>query len=160
MEPNVPKYMTPNFIELPHALIVDFANELMPLMNLMVEFSPYFTDRDYEQVVHSLFSVITYKQDIDFRLAEFSQSVMETYINPYSRIHGRISNQRLFEISGMLVCVGRQIYERINSMSGYIYGVFPYTVSLIHFNCEIYFKNVSMLNYDIELNHKPYSFLS
>lgn len=63
MEPQRPQYMAPNLMELPHSLFLDLAVELAPLRNLIVEFYPYFTDRDYEQTVKRLIKSITHKAD-------------------------------------------------------------------------------------------------
>lgn len=155
MEPQRPQYMAPNLMELPHSLFLDLAVELAPLRNLIVEFYPYFTDRDYEQTVKRLIKSITHKADIDYQLAEFSISTMENHFQCY----GMASEAKLFEVQQLLVAVGRAVYNKINGMSGYVCDVFPYVYSGMQLNCEVFLRNVSQLNYDIELNHKPFEFM-
>lgn len=155
MEPQQPQYMAPTLQELPHSLFLDLAAELTPLRNLIIEFYPYFTDRDYEQTVKRLIKAITHKTDIDYQLASFSIETMENHFNCYRMA----SESKLFEIQQLLVRVGRDVYNKINGMSGYVCDVFPYVYSGMQLNCEIFLRNVAHLNYDIELNHKPFQFM-
>lgn len=154
MEPQTPSYMAPNLLELPKSLFIDLGEELLPIINLQVEFYPYYTPRDYEKTVKKLLASITHQQDIDYQLAEFSMQIMEEYFSLFNCV----SQARLSEVQMLLMLVGRRVYDKIAGLSGYVYGVFPYTYMDMQLNCEVYLRNMAHLNYDIELNHKPFEF--
>lgn len=155
MEPNQPPYMAPNLTELPKSVFLDFGDQLIPLINLMVEFYPYYGDRDYEQTVKSLMTAITHQQDIDYQIAEFAMQTMENYF----KLYNKATPARLSEVEQLLMIVARNVYTKISGMSGYVYGIFPYRMAGMQLNCELYLQNVSHLNYDIDLNHKPFEFM-
>lgn len=164
MEPAQPSYMAPNLTELPKSVFLDFGDQLLPLINLMVEFFPYYGEREYEQTIKSLMTCVTHQNDIDYQLAEFAMQTMETYFRVYvntpsSNLYNKVSQARLSEVEQLLMIVGRNVYDKISGMSGYVYGVFPYRMAGMQLNCELYLQNVTHLNYDIELNHKPFEFM-
>lgn len=154
MEPVAPPYVAPNFTELPKSLFMDLGPELMPIINLMIEFYPYYTEREYETTVKKLISAINHQTDIDYQIVEFSMQIMEDYFNVYKSA----SSDRLFEVQLILIDVARNVYNKIAGQSGYVYGVFPYTYIDMRMNRELYLKNMTHLNYDIELN-RPFQFM-
>ena len=155
MEPIRPAFMAPNLTELPHSLILDFTAELQPLRNLIVECHPLYVDRDLEKTVKKMLLAITHKSDIEYQLAEFSMQAIEEFFNPYQYCYDQA---KLSEVQQIFIMVGRNIYNKINSMSGYVSGIFPYTYAGIRYNSEVLLRNVTHLNYDIELAQKPFHF--
>ena len=154
METASPSYMTPNLMELPKSIFIDFGSELQPLVNLMTEFYPYYSNRDYRHTVKKLISAISHQHDIDYQLADFSVEIMSEFFEPFNCA----SQAKLSEVQNTLMFVGRNIYNKIACMSGYVYGVFPYVFKDMSLNCELYLINTMHLNYAIEMNHKPFSF--
>ncbi len=154
MEQMTPPFVAPNLTELPHSLFLDFTAELLPMRNLIVEFHPYFTERDLESAVKRLFRAITYQNDIEYSLAEFSAQLVDDFLTPYNCA----SQAKLFEVQQRVMAVGFSIFNKINGMSGYVSGVFPYSYSGMKYGSEVFLRNLSTLNYDIELNSRPFQF--
>lgn len=155
MEPPHPIYITPNLVELPHSLILDFTNELLPLRNLIVDCHPLYAERDLEKTVKKMLLAITHQRDIDYQLAEFSMQIMEEFFYPYQHC---FDAAKLSEVQQILMFVGRNVFNKINSMSGYVSGVFPYIYAGMRYNSEVFLRNITQLNYDIELAQKPFQF--
>ena len=155
MEPTRFTFMTPSLLELPHSLILDFTNEFQPLRNLVVECHPMYVDRDLEKTVKKLIQSLTHKGDIDYQLVEFSMQIMEEFFYPYGNC---FDQAKLSEVQQVLIAVGRDVYNKLNNMSAYVSGVFPYIYAGMRHNSEVFLRNVTQLNYDIELAEKPFFF--
>ncbi len=154
MEPLSIPYVAPNLTEIPQSLFLDFTNEFQPLRNLVVEFHPYYTERDMEKTVKDLFKAISHKEDIDYQLADFSMRVIEDKFKPYNCV----SQHKLFELNQIMLNVGRAVFNKINGLSGYIYGIFPYGYAGMRFGSEVFLRNTSFLNHDIDLQYRPFQF--
>lgn len=154
MEPSIPGYQTPNLLTLPDSIIIDFSDELKYIRDLMIEFYPYFSERDFYHVVRKIIDTINIEEDCHFQIADLSVHLTKEYIEPLNQA----SYLRINEIESMFYNTSMIIMNKIISMSGYISGIFPYRVVNIIQNCEVVFKNIKTLNQHIDVIQRPYTF--
>ena len=155
MEPPHPFFTTPNLQELPQSLILDFTTELQPLRNLIIDCYPIYSDRDLEKTVKKMILAITHQGDIDYQLAEFTMQIMEEFFYPYTYC---LDSAKLSEVQQIVMSVGHNVFNKIKNVSGYVSGVFPYVYAGMRYNAEVLLRNVTRLNYDIELAQRPFQF--
>lgn len=154
MEPRVSTIVLNNLLSLPETVYLDLSDELAPIRDFRIEFFPIFTDRDFDAVVKMLIDAMSYQHDIEFTVANCAVQIMTHFFDNY----GRASGDRLNQIQEILVQTGMRIYHRLNSMSAYICGIFPYRCHRILYSSELMLRNCAIDNYQIQMQQKAFHF--
>lgn len=150
-----PAFMTPDLTTLPETVYLDFTIPLKSMRDLMVEFHPIFTQREFESAVKKLIEAIALSSDVSYGIAAAATDLI---VDCFSQL-GRVPEQRLREVEQIIVATGMEMYHYISQLSGYVSGIFPYRCVKVLYNSEVVLRNYAYRNYLIEMEQRPFQFV-
>lgn len=134
-------------------MVMDFEDEFRELRDLMVYPTPRLLERDFKEIVRSLFDSLLDETDTDFQVADFSYSTSQRYF-----LHLGNNTDKMFALQQLLLRVGDRVKQRLTLLRAYVTGIFPYRCEDVIQGCDVVLVNSTMGNYYIEANQVPFLF--